>query len=208
MKAIKGIEELKEQLAAFEQDITASIAEELKRVSRTVSMDEFRFVPFNNEVADYIDAIRLDENGEVILDTSFNDVLVKSLSAFISDNEIDHWDMIALLELLKNTPTVKIKTYTLQGKDRRDDVSFTINDLIPVIKSKKYDYDQLVKLINHRDYDSDWAQPMKEEYDLLYSKDENQQVDFFKIRGTEIIVMPGLYIYPTILSENDIKNNF
>lgn len=208
MKAIKGIEELKEQLTAFEQDITASIAQELKRVNRTVSMDEFRFVPFNNEVSDYIDAIRLDENGQVILDTSFNDISVKYLSSFISDNEIDHWDMIGLLGLLINIPEVKLKTYTLKGKGGRDDVPFTINDLIPVAKSKKYDYEQLVKLINHRDYDSDWAQPMKEEYDLLYNKSENQQVDFFKIRDTEIIVMPGLYVYPTILSENDIKNNF
>ncbi len=100
MKNIKGIEELKGQLAEFEQDITASIQQELMRIDRTVAMDEFAFIPFNEEVRDYIDAIRL-ENDEAVLDTSFADLDEKYLSAFISDNEIDHWNMIALLELLK-----------------------------------------------------------------------------------------------------------
>jgi hypothetical protein len=100
MKNIKGIEELKGQLAEFEQDITASIQQELMRIDRTVAMDEFEFIPFNAEVCDYIDNIHLDSNSDVVLDTSFSDMDEKYLSAFIADNEIDHWNMIALLELL------------------------------------------------------------------------------------------------------------
>ena len=101
MKSIKSIEELREQLAAFEQDITESIGHELTRIGRTVKMDEFDFIPFNADVCDYINAIRLDGSGDIVLDTSFRDLDEKYLSRFISDNEIDHWNMIALLELLK-----------------------------------------------------------------------------------------------------------
>lgn len=103
MKNIKGIEELKEQLIQFEQDITQSIWKELKRINRTVTMDEFSFIPFNEEVSRYIDAIRLDKDGIVTLDTCFDDMQEKDLPSFISNNEIDHWNMIALLELLTHT---------------------------------------------------------------------------------------------------------
>ncbi len=101
MDNIKGIEELKEQLASFEQDITASIQQELKRISRTVTMDEFSFIPFHEDVCDYIHAIRMGDDGAVVLETSFRDINEKQLSGFISDHEISHRNMIALLELLK-----------------------------------------------------------------------------------------------------------
>jgi len=102
MGTIKGIEELREQLSEFEQDITESIGLELARIGRPVKMDEFSYVPFNDEVQDYIEAIRLDEDKSPVLDTSFSDVEEKYLSSFISDNEIDHWNMISLLGLLKD----------------------------------------------------------------------------------------------------------
>lgn len=101
MRNIKGIEALKKQLAAFEQDITESIAAELSRIGRTVAMDEFEFIPFTEEVEDYIDTIRLD-GSTVMLDTSFADLHEKPLHGFISDTEIDHWNMIALLGLLQD----------------------------------------------------------------------------------------------------------
>lgn len=102
METLKGIEELKDQLSAFEQDITESISAELERIGRPVKMDEFEYVPFNEDVQDYIDAIRLDEDKSPVLDTTFRDMEEKYLSAFISDSEIDHWNMIALLGLLKD----------------------------------------------------------------------------------------------------------
>ncbi|WP_259071296.1 hypothetical protein HDF24_04475 [Mucilaginibacter sp. X4EP1] len=101
METTKGIEELREQLSEFEQDITESISAELERIGRPVKMDEFNYVPFNDEVQDYIEAIRLDEDKSPVLDTSFSDVEKKYFSSFISDNEIDHWNMIGLLEVLK-----------------------------------------------------------------------------------------------------------
>jgi hypothetical protein len=100
MENIKSIEELTAQLAKFEQDITDGIKAELIRIGRSVAMDEFEFIPFNEEVRDYIDTIHLDSNSDVVLDTSFSDMDEKYLSAFIADNEIDHWNMIGLLELL------------------------------------------------------------------------------------------------------------
>jgi len=206
MNKIKGIEELREQLSAFEQDISESIQQELTRVNRAVSMEEFSFIPFNEDVSGYMDAIRLDSEGQVVLDTSFHDCSEKHLSACIADNEIDHWNMIGLLELLKDTPPVKLKRYRLKGKSGKNDISFTIDDLIPLTVSKKYNYDRLVRLINNRDYDTDWNQPMQGEYAALYGHKRNEKVDFFKIKGTQVIVMPGIYIYPTILTEAAIKN--
>ncbi len=99
-----------------------------------------------------------------------------------------------------------MKTYTLKGRNGNADIDFTIEDLIPLKPSCHYDYDQLVKLINYRDYDADWQQPMGEEYQRLYNVLAHKAVDFFRIKGTEIIIMPGLYIYPTILAETEIKH--
>jgi hypothetical protein len=102
MKNYKGTSELSDELAAFEQEVTASISAELQRIGRTVQMDELAHVPFNAEVQPYVDAIRLDAGKNPVLDTSFNDVAEKDLSAFISDSEIGHWDMIALFGMLQD----------------------------------------------------------------------------------------------------------
>lgn len=100
MKNIKGIEQLRFDLIQFEQDITESISCELQRIGRTVKVDEFNFIPFREDVQGYIEAIRLDTDKSPVLDTRFNIVREKLLSGFISDNEIDHWDMVSLLGLL------------------------------------------------------------------------------------------------------------
>jgi hypothetical protein len=102
METIKGTEELREQLAAFEQDIAVSIASELGRIGRTVQIAELDYIPFNENVRDYVVAIRLDNDNSPVLDTSFNDVKEKYLSSFISDGEIDHWSMIAFLGMLQD----------------------------------------------------------------------------------------------------------
>lgn len=102
----KGIEMLKAVLVDFESYIIDAVEDQLKRIGRKVSFEEFPFVPFSSEVRDYVDAISLDKENEIILDTSFSDMQEKSLSAFMSDNEIDHWDMIALVQLLQNINSI------------------------------------------------------------------------------------------------------
>jgi len=102
MTAIKGTGELSDLLTAFETAVTNSITTELRRIGRTVGMDELPHIPFNDEVQPYIEAIRLDRDGEPVLDTSFADTHAKYLSSFISDSEIGHWDLIALLGMLQD----------------------------------------------------------------------------------------------------------
>jgi len=73
-----------------------------------------------------------------------------------------------------------MKTYKLIGKRRHSDISFTVEDLIPVKHKKKYSYMELVKLIDYSQYRfSD--ESFDEDYTTLYKKEENQNVDFFKI---------------------------
>lgn len=95
-------------------------------------------------------------------------------------------------------------TYTLNGEKGRQDISFTINDLIPVKHQKKYSYDELVRLIDYTYYQFN-NQSFCDGYKLLYKQKENKKVDFFKIRGTDLIVIPGNHIYPTTLKETDIQ---
>lgn len=96
----KDINELRTQLIGFENDVTEAITVELKRLGRIVKAEEFTFIPFREYIQPYIDAIRLD-NEKIIVDTSFADTSTKYFCDLVSDNEIDHWDMIALLGLLQ-----------------------------------------------------------------------------------------------------------
>lgn len=96
----KGINELSTQLIGFENDVREAITSELKRLGRIVTVGEFVFIPFREDIQPYIKTIRLD-NEEIIVDTSFADTTTKYFCNMVSDNEIDHWDMIALLGLLQ-----------------------------------------------------------------------------------------------------------
>jgi hypothetical protein len=97
-----------------------------------------------------------------------------------------------------------MKTYTLKGKRGLADIPFTIADLIPIRQQHLQPYDNLVKLINYTHYDSDWEQPMDEDYKSLYRIRENKRTDFFKIKDTQIIILPGTYVYPTLLNEREV----
>ncbi|MEQ7802148.1 hypothetical protein ABDJ41_20300 [Pedobacter sp. ASV1-7] len=101
MKRIKGINVLKAGLLDFSEEIIYSLTCELQRISRKVEIAELKFNPFNEEVSIYIEAMRLDANSEIILDTSFADTTEKLLRSCISDLEIDFFGLIDLLELLK-----------------------------------------------------------------------------------------------------------
>jgi hypothetical protein len=97
-----------------------------------------------------------------------------------------------------------MKTYILKGKNGLADIPFTIADLIPIRQRHLQPYNNLVKLINYTDYDTDWEMPMGEDYERLYSIMENKQTDFFKIKGTPVVILPGTYIYPTLLNEQEV----
>ncbi|MEQ7801915.1 hypothetical protein ABDJ41_19120 [Pedobacter sp. ASV1-7] len=101
MKRIKGINVLKAKLLDFTEEILYSLTCELQRIGRTVKFLELKYSPFCDEVIFYMDAIRLDENAEIILDTSFADASEKFLRSCISDLEINFFGLIDLLELLK-----------------------------------------------------------------------------------------------------------
>lgn len=95
----------------------------------------------------------------------------------------------------------KRKTYTLKGQQGRADISFTIDDLMPLAPCKSYDFDRLVKHLNYTEYDADWSAPMGNEWNILYSNIAHKGVNFFRIKGHKVIVIPGTYIYPTLKKE-------
>lgn len=98
---------------------------------------------------------------------------------------------------------INLQTYTLKGKGGNGDLLVTINDLSP-IHHKEYSYDEFFKFLIYSDYEPDWDTPMGEEYDLLYNMDGNPKIDFFIIKNTKIIVVPGSYLYTTKLKMEDI----
>src|ERR1700712_4431834 len=93
-----------------------------------------------------------------------------------------------------------MKTSLLKGKGNTPDLPFILTDLIPVKQTKSYTFIELTKLIDYSHYfsDSNWT---NEDYLSLYKKPENIGIDFFTIRDTGIIVIPGTYIFPTLLTE-------
>lgn len=96
-----------DHLSKWETAIQRSIQFELLKIDRIVYAHELEYIPFHEEVAPFIEAITLDSGQLPLVLTSFRDSTEKYLSDFISQNEIDHWDLIALLRLLK---TVGVST--------------------------------------------------------------------------------------------------
>lgn len=89
-------------LLGFIEEVIYSISCELERIGRVVAFAELKYCPFIAEVNPYLDMIHLDEQGEIILDTSFADTSEKMLRTCISDLEIDAFGLLNLLELLKS----------------------------------------------------------------------------------------------------------
>lgn len=96
-----------------------------------------------------------------------------------------------------------MKTFVLKGKGNASDLPFTLTDLLPVTQSKAYSFIELANLINYTNYYSD-TQWTNEDYISLYKNPANQGRDFFTIRDTGVIIIPGTYIYPTLLTEKQI----
>ena len=101
----KDTEQLREMLIGIELEVMEGICVELERIGRTVSLSEIDYSPFVEEVSPYVDSIRIGETDgrqrKVILDCSFDDITQKDLASFISDGEINFWDLIMLFELLQ-----------------------------------------------------------------------------------------------------------
>lgn len=98
----------------------------------------------------------------------------------------------------------KYNTYHFKAKGNRDDLFFTILDLIPIYHQTEYTYRERVRFLNYSEYEPDWNQEMNEEYKVLYALHGNPKIDFFRIKGTQVIVLPGTFIYPTILKRKEI----
>ncbi|MBN9285546.1 MULTISPECIES: hypothetical protein [unclassified Flavobacterium] len=47
---------------------------------------------------------------------------------------------------------------------------------------------------------------MEEEYTILYNTIENRKINFFKVRDSDLILIPGSYLYTTTLTEQDIND--
>ena len=101
----------------------------------------------------------------------------------------------------------KLQTYTLKSRTENPDLQVTIKDLIPIPHTRKYQYRELVNLTNDSLYSPDWETPMGKEHDMLYALHSQYKGDFFMVKDVGLIVVPGTYLYPTILTEEDIKRN-
>ncbi len=104
-----------------------------------------------------------------------------------------------------------MKTYTLQKNKNAEhtlphELKVTIGDLQALPTKTAHTYDELIKYLNYTFYTPDWAQPMEEEYEILYGRKGNKNVDFFQVKDTGLIVMPGTYLFPTALTMQDIDN--
>lgn len=98
----------------------------------------------------------------------------------------------------------ELQTYTLQSKTGIPDLQVTIKALIPIPHTRKYHYRELVRLTNYSLYSPDWETPMGKEHDMLYALHNQYKGDFFKVKYSGLIVVPGTYLYPTALTEEDI----
>ncbi|WP_211322295.1 hypothetical protein [Sphingobacterium faecium] len=108
----------------------------------------------------------------------------------------------------ENAPikTKKMKTYFLKAiKKDLPDLKVTIKDLIPIPHIRIYSFVELSKFLIHTNYTPDWKNPMEDEYDKFYRAKKNQNINFFRVKGTDLIVMPGTFLYTTTLTEQDIK---
>jgi hypothetical protein len=104
MNRIKGVNVLKAELLVFAEEILYSLSCELSRIGRTISLSELKFSPFSKKVRPYVDYILLDENKNILLQSSFADTSVKPLRSCISGGEIDFFGLLDLLESLKGIP--------------------------------------------------------------------------------------------------------
>lgn len=101
MITIKASLLLKEKLRETETEIISAIQKELIRIGRRVDSRELEYVPFDAELEQYIEGLRMGGNGQIWVDTSFEDIGEKRLIDFLSDGEICLEFLLELLSLLE-----------------------------------------------------------------------------------------------------------
>jgi len=124
MERIKGTEVLKAALSAFREQTIYGICYELGRIYRPVRIDEFDEVPFGEEVRPYVKAIRLSEGRAAVLDTSFDDIKEKALTAFLADGEMDDDELITLLGFLQHIKGLDGKKGSVLEKTGKEYINF------------------------------------------------------------------------------------
>jgi hypothetical protein len=96
-----------------------------------------------------------------------------------------------------------MKTYTIKSKKGRKDIQFIASDLIPVKQKRSFSFQELKKLIDYTYYDKS-SESFEDDYKVLYKNKQNKSADFFRIKGTRLIVIPGNWVYPTTLTQKQI----
>jgi hypothetical protein len=103
------------------------------------------------------------------------------------------------------TPPRKTYVFTKHSVNGTEKFTVTIDDLTPVYHKRNYGVIELANLLNFKLFEPDWKQEMLEEYKHLYDKWKVSNNAFFLVKKYGIIVIPGTYLYPTTLTEEDIK---
>ena len=96
-----------------------------------------------------------------------------------------------------------MKQYTLKGKNGKKNISFSIDALLPVKQNRRYSFSELSRLVDDTYYQP--TDDFDEGYKELYAMNENKKTDFFQIKGTKVIIIPGNYAYTTTLTAKDIQ---
>jgi hypothetical protein len=101
-----------------------------------------------------------------------------------------------------------MKIYHLKANVNKKwfDMEVVMTELTPIFHRGAYTFEELVKFMDYTHYEPDWKVPMDEEYKELYRLHGDPKVDFFKVKNHNLIVMPGTYLYPTILTMQDIED--
>lgn len=100
-----------------------------------------------------------------------------------------------------------MKTYIFKARRKQDpDIHFTIADLLPIPHRRHYSFVEISEFCDYSKFRADWYNLMDEEYNSLYQIPGNAGINFFKIKGQDLIVIPGEIIHPTKLTEQDIKD--
>jgi len=101
-----------------------------------------------------------------------------------------------------------MKTYRLKANRQQKgwDLDVRIDGLIPIPHKRQYTFEELLRFIDYVQYEPDWTAPMDAEYEILYGMHNNQKINFFLVENDGIIVMPGTYLYPTVLTLKDIED--
>jgi len=94
----KGPEALKEQLASFEQEISAALTAQMTRINKAI---EQGVLPLDYFLSDELLFIRmyLDETNQICFDLP-GQVDPLTLEEVLSEEKVPHWELIRLLELL------------------------------------------------------------------------------------------------------------